>query len=207
MLVFVGLGNPGPKYAENRHNIGYMAVDEIVRRHSFGAWRLRFKGQTAEGFIGGQKVLCLKPTTFMNESGRSVGEVVNFYKLDPESVTVIYDELDLVPGKVRVKRNGGHGGHNGLRSIDNYIGKDYWRVRLGIGHPGDKDRVHGYVLSDFAKAERPLFEKVISAVGDHVDLLVAERPEQFMNQVTSTINPAPPKEKPGEKTAAVRTDD
>ncbi len=189
MLVFVGLGNPGPKYENNRHNIGFMAVDEIVRRHSFGAWRAKFQGQVAEGFLAGEKVMCLKPTTFMNDSGRAVAEVVNFYKLDPEDVTVLYDDLDLPMGKVRVKQGGGHGGHNGLRSIDTFIGKEFQRIRIGIGHPGDKNRVHGHVLSDFAKAERPLAENVLDAVAANADALAAGRPDQFMNRVSLALNP------------------
>ena len=153
MLLLVGLGNPGPKYADNRHNIGFMAVDEIVRRHGFGAWRARFHGLAADGVLDGQKVLALKPTTFMNHSGRAVGEAMRFFKLEPAAVTVIHDEIDLAFGKVRVKRGGGHAGHNGLRDIDAHIGADFWRVRVGIGHPGDKELVHGHVLSDFAKAD------------------------------------------------------
>ena len=146
MLLIAGLGNPGPKYERNRHNIGYMAVDEIVRRHSFGPWRARFQSLSAEGKIAGEKVLAIKPTTFMNESGRAVGEALRFYKLEPPELTVIYDEIDLAFGKIKVKRGGGLAGHNGLRSINAHIGPDFRRVRVGVGHPGEKRQVTGYVL-------------------------------------------------------------
>ena len=172
MLLIAGLGNPGPKYERNRHNIGFMAADEIVRRHSFGAWRTRFQSMAAEGNIAGQKIIVIKPMTHMNESGRAIGEALRFFKLEPPELIVIHDELDLVPGKIRVKRGGGHAGHNGLRSITAHIGDDFRRVRTGIGHPGDKNRVHGYVLSDFAKAEQPLVERVTDAIAAHIPLLV-----------------------------------
>ena len=171
MLLLVGLGNPGPKYERNRHNIGYMAVDEIVRRHSFAPYRVRFQSLTAEGSLGGGKVLAMKPTTFMNESGRAVGEAMRYYKLTPDDVLVIHDELDLAAGKIRVKKGGGLAGHNGLRSIDAHIGKEFYRLRVGIGHPGDKDRVHGHVLSDFSKAELAMFEKIVDAIGACGDAL------------------------------------
>lgn len=193
MLLLVGLGNPGPKYEKNRHNIGFMAVDEIVRRHSFGAWRSRFQGLAAEGRIAGEKVLALKPTTYMNESGRAVGEAVRFYKLAPADVIVIYDELDLKPGKIRAKQGGGLAGHNGLRSIDAHIGSDFRRVRVGIGHPGDKRRVHGHVLSDFAKAELPLIERVIDAIADAIPLLVGGDDGSFMSRTALLVFPPPPK--------------
>jgi len=193
MLLLVGLGNPGPKYEKNRHNIGFMAVDEIVRRHSFGAWRARFQGLAAEGRIGEEKVLALKPTTYMNESGRAVGEAMRFFRLAPSDVIVIYDELDLVPGKVRVRRGGGLAGHNGLRSIDAHIGNDFHRVRVGIGHPGDKRRVHGYVLSDIAKADRPVMERVLEAIADAIPLLVAGDAGAFMSRVALLVFPPPPK--------------
>ena len=150
MLLLVGLGNPGPKYERNRHNIGFVAVDEIVRRHSFAPYRARFQSLTAEGSLAGQKVLAMKPTTFMNESGRAVGEAVRYYKLKSDDVLIVHDELDLVAGKIRVKKGGGLAGHNGLRSVNTHIGNEFHRLRVGIGHPGDKDRVHGYVLNDFA---------------------------------------------------------
>ena len=153
MQIFVGLGNPGGQYAGNRHNIGFMAVDRIAEAHGFGPWKSRFQGRVAEGRLGGDKLLLLKPDTFMNRSGQAVGEAMRFYKLAAEDVTVFHDELDLAPGKCRVKTGGGHAGHNGLRSIHGHIGEAYHRVRLGIGHPGRKELVSGYVLHDFAKAD------------------------------------------------------
>jgi len=196
MLLLVGLGNPGPAYAGNRHNIGFMAVDEIVRRHSFGGFRARFHGRVAEGALDGEKVLALEPLTYMNESGLAVGEAVRFYKLHLDQVIVLYDEIDLVPGKVRVKRGGGAGGHNGIRSIDAHIGKDYWRVRIGVGHPGDKELVERYVLSDFRKEERPLMEKVIQAVAEALPLLIRGQDGKFMNRVSLAVYPPKPKPKP-----------
>lgn len=187
MRLVVGLGNPGPKYESNRHNIGFMAVDEIVRRHSFSPWRSRFQGLTADAVIDGEKLLVLKPATFMNESGRSVGEAMRFFKLTPGDVTVIYDELDLAPTKVKVKCGGGNGGHNGLKSIDQHIGTDYWRVRIGIGHPGDKSRVIGHVLSDFSKAEWPEFERLLSGISDRFDLLAAGKTSDFMSKLAMDL--------------------
>src|SRR6056297_3617388 len=154
MLLFAGLGNPGTKYAGNRHNIGFMALDRIAADHGFGPWKAKFQGEIAEGRLGGEKLLLLKPMTYMNLSGQSVGEAMRFYKLAPGDVTVFHDELDLAPGKVRVKTGGGHAGHNGLRSIHQHIGESYARVRLGIGHPGRKELVSHYVLQDFPKSER-----------------------------------------------------
>lgn len=183
MKLIAGLGNPGGKYAANRHNIGFMAVDEIARRHGFSPWRRRFSGQVAEGRLGGDKVVLLKPTTYMNESGRSVGEAMRFFKLAPQDVIVIHDELDLAPGKLRLKTGGGHAGHNGLRSIIAHIGADFHRLRLGIGHPGDKRAVHGYVLRDFPKAEREWLEPLIAAVADEADLLVKGDFAGFLNRV------------------------
>ena len=194
MLLLVGLGNPGPRHAGNRHNIGFMAVDEIVRRHGFGPWRTRFSGRVAEGRIEGGKVLALEPGTYMNESGRAVGEAVRFYKLEPEAqVIVIYDEIDLKPGKVKVKLGGGAGGHNGIRSIDSHIGRDYRRVRLGVGHPGDKDLVHGYVLQDFAKAEVPERDKLIDAVVAELPRLIAGDDSGFVSRLAHIMNPPKPK--------------
>ena len=194
MLLFVGLGNPGPSYEGNRHNIGFMAIDEIARVHGFGPWRSRFQGLVAEGTIAGGKVLALKPLTFMNESGRSVGEAARFFKLEPKKVCVFYDELDLVPGKVRVKTGGGAGGHNGIRSIDQHLGNDFQRIRLGIGHPGDKAKVHGYVLSDFAKAERNGWvPTLIDAVAREAPALLAGDEGRFMSRVTHAVFPPPPK--------------
>lgn len=193
MLLLVGLGNPGPKYEKNRHNIGFMAVDEIVRRHSFGAWRARFQALTAEGSIGGQKVLAIKPVTYMNESGRAVGEALRFYKLEPSDAIVIYDELDLKPGKIRVRQGGGLAGHNGLRSINAHVGNDFRRVRVGIGHPGDKARVHGHVLGDFAKAELPLVGRIVDAIADAMPVLLAGDDGAFMSKVALLVFPPPPK--------------
>jgi len=199
MLLLVGLGNPGPRYARNRHNIGFMVLDEIVRRHGFGPWRARFQGQAAEGRIGNAKVLALKPETYMNESGRAVGEALRFFKLAPDQVLVLHDEIDLAPGKVRVKTGGGAGGHNGIRSIDNHIGRAYRRVRLGVGHPGDKERVHGHVLQDFAKAEMPWVEKLIDCVATEIPLLVAGDDAAFMSRVAHVMTP--PRPKPAAKPA------
>jgi len=197
MLLLVGLGNPGPRHAKNRHNIGFMAVDEIVRRHGFGPWRARFQGVVSEGRIDGHKVLAFKPLTYMNESGRAVGEAVRFYKLDPGQVIVLHDEIDLRAGKLKVKAGGGPGGHNGLRSVDAHIGRDYRRVRLGVGHPGHKDLVHGYVLQDFAKVEAPWRDKLLSAVADEFPLLVAGDEGAFMSRVAHlTAPPRAPKPKP-----------
>ncbi len=200
MRLLVGLGNPGPRHARNRHNIGFMAVDEIVRRHGFAAWRARFQAQTAEGRIGGDKVLAMQPQTYMNESGRAVGEALRFYKLELEDVVVLYDEIDLKPGKVRVKLGGGNAGHNGLRSIDAHIGKDYWRVRLGVGHPGDKDLVHGHVLHDFSKTEEVWLDKLLDAVAVEVPLLLAGDDKAFMSKVNQALVPPRPKPKPTEAT-------
>lgn len=194
MLLFVGLGNPGPKYEGNRHNIGFMAVEEIARRYNFGPWRARFQGLASEGVIAGEKVMVLKPMTYMNESGRSVGEAVRFFKLPVDAVTVFYDELDLTPGKIRLKRGGGAGGHNGIRDIDRHIDKDYRRVRLGIGHPGDKNKVHGYVLSDFAKAEKSAWlDTLIDALAREVEELVRGDEARFMSRVAHAVFPPPPK--------------
>ncbi len=191
MRLFVGLGNPGPKYEGNRHNIGFMAADAIVRRHDFSPWRARFQGHAAEGELGAEKILLLKPATFMNESGRAVGEAMRFYKLNPHDVVVIYDELDLPLGKLRVKQGGGHGGHNGLRSIDAHIGTNYWRVRLGIGHPGDKAQVIGHVLGDFAKAEQRDVEALLDAVAAEAGFLAKSDPSRFMTKVALHLAPPP----------------
>ena len=183
MRLFVGLGNPGTKYAHNRHNIGFMAVEEIARRHGFAPWRRRFQGETSEGTLDGERVVLLRPTTFMNESGRAVQEAANFFKIGVDGVVVFQDELELPPGKVRVKIGGGIAGHNGLRSISAHIGNEYRRVRLGIGHPGVKELVHGHVLSDFAKSDRPWVETLCEAVADSAGLLVAGRDSTFQNKV------------------------
>jgi PTH1 family peptidyl-tRNA hydrolase len=183
MRLFVGLGNPGAKFAHNRHNIGFMVVDEIARRHGFSPWRRRFQGETAEGSLDGERVVLLRPATFMNESGRAVQEAAGFFKLAPGEVTVFQDELELAPMKVRVKVGGGIAGHNGLRSISAHIGNDYRRVRLGIGHPGVKELVHGYVLSDFARDERPWVQALCEAVAESAGLLTTDRDSTFQNRV------------------------
>src|SRR3954466_9759956 len=183
MRLFVGLGNPGPKFARNRHNVGFMAVDEIARRHGFAPWRRRFQGETSEGTLGTERVILLKPTTYMNDSGRSVQEAASFFKIAPGDVVVFQDELELPPGKVRVKTGGGIAGHNGLRSITAHIGNDYRRVRIGIGHPGVKEMVHGYVLTDFPKAERDWVEALTGIVADNAELLARGEDPSFQNKV------------------------
>jgi PTH1 family peptidyl-tRNA hydrolase len=183
MLLFVGLGNPGAKYTRNRHNIGFMAVDEIARRHGFAPWRRRFQGETSEGTLDRERVILLKPTTYMNDSGRAVQEAANFFKLGMDEVVVFQDELELPPGKMRVKVGGGIAGHNGLRSISSHIGNDYRRVRLGIGHPGVKELVHHHVLSDFAKADDPWVTALCEAVADNAGQLAAGHDSTFQNKV------------------------
>ena len=183
MLVIAGLGNPGAQYARNRHNIGFMAIEAIAAEHRIGPFRTRFQGLVAEGLIGGARVALLKPQTFMNESGRSVGEAMRFYKLALDAVVVLHDELDLAPAKARIKVGGGSAGHNGLRSITAHVGNDYRRVRLGIGHPGDKALVYNYVLSDFARAEAGWVETVCRAVADWAPLLAEGQDASFQNKV------------------------
>ena len=184
MLLWVGLGNPEPGQARNRHNVGFMAVDVLAQRHGFGPWRNRFRGVASEGSVDGQRVLALKPLTYMNDSGRSVQAAAAFYKLPLEAITAFHDELDLAPGKVRVKRGGGAAGHNGLRSMDRVLGSpDYWRVRLGIGHPGSKERVLGHVLGDFGKGDRAWVVAMLDAVAEAAPLLAEGRPEDFMTKV------------------------
>lgn len=183
MMLLVGLGNPGPRYAYHRHNIGFMALDDIVERHRFGPFRSKFRGQLAEGELAGLRTLAFKPMTFMNESGRAVGEALRFFKLEPGQVTVIHDDLDLAPGRCRVKRGGGAGGHNGLRSLDAHIGKDYWRIRLGIGHPGDKNLVQDYVLHDFGSDEESWLDPLLEAVARAIPLLAEGTPDKFMTKV------------------------
>ncbi len=191
MQLFVGLGNPGGKYARNRHNIGFMAVDRIAADHGFGPWKAKFQGQLCEGLLDGDKVLLLKPETYMNRSGQAVGEAMRFYKLKPGDVTVFHDELDLAPGKLRVKQGGGHAGHNGLRSLHAHIGDDYRRVRLGIGHPGHKDRVSGYVLHDFARADEDWLDDLLRGISDGAPHLAAGDGGRFMNAVA--LRTAPPR--------------
>ncbi len=183
MRLFVGLGNPGSRYAGNRHNIGFMAVDAIARAHGAMPWRRRFQGQAADVTLGAEKAVLLKPETFMNDSGRAVGEARRFFKLDLADIVVFHDELDLAPGKLRVKTGGGNAGHNGLRSITALCGNDYRRVRMGIGHPGHKDLVHGYVLRDFARSEEPWVADLVTAVAQHAGLLAAGDDPGFQNKV------------------------
>ena len=183
MRLFVGLGNPGAKFQGNRHNIGFMAVDEIARRHGFAPWRRRFQGETAEGTLDRERVVLLRPLTFMNDSGRAVQEAANFFKLEPADIAVFHDELELPPAKVRVKVGGGIAGHNGLRSISAHVGNDYRRVRLGIGHPGVKELVHNHVLSNFAGSDRPWVEALLGVVADNAALLAADRDSAFQNKV------------------------
>jgi len=181
--LWVGLGNPGPQYALNRHNVGFMAADAIAEIHGFGPVQKKFLGWLQEGRIGGDKILLLKPATFMNESGRAVSEALRFYKLDTGALTVFHDELDLAPFKVKVKQGGGHAGHNGLRSIDQHFGSEFRRVRLGIGHPGHKDRVTGYVLGNYAKAEMDPLADMLGAVAGEADWLAKGEATRFMNDV------------------------
>lgn len=191
MKLFVGLGNPGAKYAGNRHNIGFMALDRIAEDHGFAPWRRAFQGLVAEGRLGADKVVLLKPETFMNLSGQSVRAAADFYKIGPEAITVFHDELDLAPGKCRVKQGGGHAGHNGLRSIHAHMGEAYGRVRLGIGHPGHKDAVAGYVLHDFAKADQDWLDDLLRGISDGAPALADGDGARFMNAVA--LRTAPPR--------------
>ncbi len=195
MRLLVGLGNPGARYARNRHNIGFMAIDAIARRHGFPAFRNRFKGEVTEAPIAGMRRLLLKPQTFMNASGESVAEAARFFKIAPEDILVIHDEIDLRPGKLRVKRGGGNAGHNGLRSIDPVIGSDYWRIRIGVGHPGVKELVQPYVLQNFSSEELTIWvEPLIAAVAETIGLLLEGAPDAFMSEVARRT--APPEAKP-----------
>lgn len=182
MQIWAGLGNPGPKYAMNRHNVGFMACDLLADMYDFGPVQKKFLGWSQEGRIGGEKILLLKPATFMNESGRSVAEALRFYKLPIAALTVFHDELDLAPFKVKVKTGGGTAGHNGLRSIDQHLGPDFRRVRIGIGHPGHKDRVHGYVLGNYAKAEMDDLVKMLGAIGSAAEWLAGGDDPRFMSE-------------------------
>ncbi len=183
MLLFVGLGNPGSNHVGNRHNIGFMAVQAIAKRHNIAPWRRRFQGLAVEGPIAGERVLLLLPGTYMNESGRAVAEAARFYKLELSDIVVFHDEIDLAPAKVRVKTGGGVAGHNGLRSITAHVGNDYRRVRIGVGHPGAKELVHGYVLSDFAKGEWPWVEALCDIIAEAAELLVRGQDASFQNKV------------------------
>ncbi len=191
MLLFVGLGNPGTKYSGNRHNIGFMALERVADDHGFAPWRSKFQGDISEGKLGREKVLLLKPKTFMNLSGQSVGEAMRFYKLSPEDVTVFHDELDLAPGKLRVKMAGGHAGHNGLRSMHQHIGEAYQRVRLGIGHPGRKDLVSHWVLQDFAKSDQDWLDDLLRGISDGAPHLAEGDVSRFQNAVA--LRTAPPR--------------
>lgn len=193
MRLLVGLGNPGGAYARNRHNIGFMAADEIVRRHSFAPWRSKFQGQLAEGTVAGEKVLVLKPETFMNLSGQSVAAAARFHKIALEDVIVFHDELDLPPAKVRVKQGGGAGGHNGLKSIDAHLGNNYWRVRLGIGHPGDKALVHNWVLGNFAQSDQTWLDALLDEVARELPLLLSGEANGFMNRLAQAVPVPKPK--------------
>jgi PTH1 family peptidyl-tRNA hydrolase len=183
MLLFVGLGNPGDRYVNNRHNIGFMAVQAIASRHNIAPWRRKFQGVAVEGMIGGDRALLLLPGTFMNESGRAVAEAVHFYKIGLSDIVVFHDELDLPPAKLRVKTGGGNAGHNGLRSISAHVGNDYRRVRIGIGHPGDKKLGAGYVLQDFAKSEGPWVEAMCDVIAENAGLLAEAKDSTFQNKV------------------------
>lgn len=197
MRLLVGLGNPGARYARNRHNIGFMAADAIARRHRFSGFRSRFRGELAEVPISGERVLLLKPQTFMNASGEAVGDAARFFKIPPDDIIVMHDEIDLRPGKLRVKRGGGNAGHNGLRSIDPVLGPDYWRVRIGVGHPGIKELVQPYVLQNFTEEEwRAWVDPLLAAIAETIPLLVSGAPDAFMSEVARRFTP--PKEEPAE---------
>jgi peptidyl-tRNA hydrolase, PTH1 family len=196
MQLWAGLGNPGAQYAGNRHNIGFMALDRIAADHGFSPWRARFQAEMSEGMLSGRKVLLLKPQTYMNLSGQSVQAALAFYKLALADLTVFHDELDLEPGRMRVKQGGGHAGHNGLRSIAQHLGAEYTRVRLGIGHPGHKDRVSAYVLSDFAKTEGAWLDALLAGLSDGAALLAKGDATGFANKVALRTNPPRPKTAP-----------
>ena len=200
MKLWIGLGNPGAKYAGNRHNIGFMALDRIAADHGFSGWRRSFQGLLAEGRLGSEKVLLLKPETFMNLSGQAAGEAMRFHKLSPADITVFHDELDLAPGKIRAKTGGGHAGHNGLRSIHAHIGEAYHRIRLGIGHPGHKDAVAGYVLHDFGKADQDWLDDLLRGISDGAPALAANDPARFLNAVAQRV--APPRPSTGTRSPA-----
>lgn len=193
MRLLVGLGNPGKQYAFNRHNIGFLAVDAIAEHFRFAPWRARFQGEVAEGDIAGERILALKPMTYMNLSGNAVGEAARFFKIAPADVMVVYDEIELPPGKVKVKQGGGSAGHNGIRSIDEHIGADYWRVRLGVGRPDAKAQVKGHVLENFAKSDFEWLGPLFNAICDASPLLIKGDENKFMNKISLTLNPPPPK--------------
>lgn len=192
MKLLVGLGNPGNEYENTRHNIGFMAVDEICYRHNFSPFKQKFQGELAEGKIANEKILALKPMTYMNLSGQSVNECASFYKIEPEDIIVVHDELDLPTGKLRIKTGGGHGGHNGLRDIDNHLGKNYVRIRLGIDHPGHKDEVTKYVLRPFNKEDKETIDTLLPHISDTIPLLIQEEPEKMMTEVALRTQPPKP---------------
>ncbi len=204
MKILVGLGNPGAEYARHRHNIGFMAADAIARAHAFSPWRKKFQGEAAEGRLGGETVLLLKPMTYMNESGRAVGEAMRFYKAETQDVIVMHDEIDLAPGKVRIKTGGGNAGHNGLRSISAHIGNEYQRLRIGIGHPGVKELVQRHVLGDFAKSDREWVETLLDAIADATPVLVSGDWPRAMNDIAMWTGDAAPVSR--EAAAAPRED-
>ena len=198
MRLIVGLGNPGKKYAQNRHNIGFLALERIAKDHDLPDWRSKFQSQITEGSFGGQKTLLLMPNTFMNLSGQSVQAAANFYKIDAKDIIVLHDELDLPPGKVKMKQGGGHAGHNGLRSITQHLNADFWRLRIGIGHPGDKSRVSGYVLSDFSKSDQSWVDELLPAISKNVDHLAKLDAAKFI-QALGPTKPQKPKPSPTTK--------
>lgn len=205
MRLIVGLGNPGSQYARNRHNIGFLAVERIADDHRFGPWREKFSAEFCEGMLGGAKTLIVKPQTFMNESGQAVGQILRFYKIQPTHLVVLHDELDLPPGKIRVKTGGGHGGHNGLRSIDAHVGPAYRRVRLGIGHPGDKARVTGWVLGNFSAEEENWLDPLLTACSAEAARLLVSDEQAFAQAVGKRLAP-PPRPKPERKSDSVAAD-
>ncbi len=202
MIILAGLGNPGAQYQNNRHNIGFMAVDAIQRRHGFSPWSKKFKAEISEGTLAGEKVMLIKPQTFMNLSGESVGEAMRFYKLGPKDIVAIYDELDLLPGKARIKTGGGHGGHNGIKSIDAHCGLNYRRLRLGIGHPGDKSKVHNHVLGDFAKVDAEWLDPLLEALAENAEMLVRGEDSQLMNKLALATGGKAEDEKPAKASKA-----
>jgi peptidyl-tRNA hydrolase, PTH1 family len=196
MRLLVGLGNPGSSYAHNRHNIGFMALEQMARDHGFSPWRARFQGHVCEGTVGDVKVLALKPNTFMNLSGQAVGEAARFYKIEPDDILIFYDELELAPGRLKAKLGGGSAGHNGIKSIDAHVGPNTWRVRMGIGHPGDKNLVSGYVLQDFAKADQTWLAPFLESASTALPLLVSGDASKFMTKVALLTKPTTPADKP-----------
>jgi len=190
MHMLVGLGNPGKGYAHNRHNIGFTVIDEIARQYLFSPWRVKFQGHISDGTIAGDRIIALKPMTFVNRSGQAVGETARYYQIPPQNVWILYDELDLAPGKVKVKQGGGNAGHNGLRSVEQHISDSYWRIRFGIGHPGHKDRVSGYVLQNFSKVDQEWLEPLVKTAAEAMPFLVHGDESRFMTEIARKIRPA-----------------